>query len=425
MADTSDLDKKQLEEAFETFSRVSAELDASYQVLQQRIGTLTQELSEARSQRLRDLAEKERLANRLALLMDALPGGVVVVDSAGVIREANPAATEFLGGQPLPPRRWQDVLKATVADELPSESELVLNSGRRLSVNTRYLESGDEQVILLTDMTRLYELKEANAREQRLVALGEMAARLAHQVRTPLSSALLYSGHLAAPGLSDDKRIDKARKVAAGLRHMESLVDSMLNFVRGTPFAWQVIEVADLARELTAAADSAVAARGARCQVSLDLPEAPGFIRGDRDALVGAVLNLVDNAVETSGKETDVALAITVRRDRLAITVSDRGEGMTPELCEKVFDPFFTTRENGTGIGLAVVATTARSHGGNVAVHSAPGVGSTFTIDLPLQASVKAASEVFAAATLSPDVEADFAEDRLQQTWKAVGGVSR
>lgn len=86
---------EQLEKVFETFNRVSEELDTSYRVLQVRVSTLTQELAEARSQRLQELAEKERLANRLALLMSELPGGVVVVDGSGVITQANAAAETF------------------------------------------------------------------------------------------------------------------------------------------------------------------------------------------------------------------------------------------------------------------------------------------------------------------------------------------
>ncbi|MBV1930779.1 MAG: PAS domain-containing sensor histidine kinase [Porticoccaceae bacterium] len=380
-----DPDKQQLEEAFETFNRVSAELDASYQVLQARIGSLTEELVEARSQRLKELAEKERLANRLALLMDELPGGVVVADSRGVIREANHAATQFLGCD-LVSKNWQEVLSGIKVGERSSGSELVLNNGRHLSVNSQYMSDANEEVILLTDMTRLYELQEIASRDERLAALGEMAARLAHQIRTPLSSALLFSGHIVHTGTSAEQRNRVVDKVMISLRHMESLVDTMLSFVRGAPPVLNVITISKLAEELVGAISPLVSSAGVtfRHDIEFDQPCLEGNLLGSKEALISAILNLVDNAIAMSSGKLILTLELIVNDNKLQISVADNGPGITADIQDQVFDPFFTTREKGTGLGLAVVAMTARSHGGSASVASTLGQGSVFTLELPL-----------------------------------------
>ena len=383
---TPEPSKQQLEEAFETFNRVSAELDASYQVLQARIGSLTEELVEARSQRLIELAEKERLANRLALLMDELPGGVVVVSIDGDISEANQAATEFMACE-LVSKNWQEVLARMLVAEQSSESELVLKNGRHLSINSQYMIDVDEEVILLTDMTRLHDLQESANRDQRLAAMGEMAARLAHQIRTPLSSALLFTGHLTHSGTSPVQRDHAAEKVMISLRHMENLVDTMLNFVRGAPTPSNIIVIEDLGKELMAAIGPLISHAGGIFQHHVEVGSCR--LLGDKDALISAVLNLVDNSIAMSSGELLLTLKMSVHGDKVVISVADNGQGITPDLLERVFDPFFTTRVKGTGLGLAVVEMTARGHGGGVSAASTVGQGSVFTLELPIHQGVE------------------------------------
>lgn len=351
-------DKKQLEQAFETFSRMSAELDASYQALQDRIGRLTDELVEARSQRIKELAEKERLANRLALLMDELPGGVVVIGGDGAVRQANQAATTFLGCS-LVSKNWQAVLSESLA-QAPSASELVLKDGRRLSLNRQYLRDAEEEVILLTDLTQAHELQEAANREQRLAALGEMVARLAHQIRTPLSSALLFAGHLGHASVNAEQRERVTKKMIASLRHMESLVDGMLSFVRGGRVVSRMFFVESLALDLAQAIEPIMTEAGGVFECRKDVP-ARVRLAGDKEAIVSAVLNLVDNAKMMATGNLTLTLDLAVDKDKLLISVADNGPGIPEAIQDRVFDPFYTTREKGTGIGLAVVAIDRKS----------------------------------------------------------------
>ncbi len=391
---------EQLEKVFETFNRVSEELDTSYRVLQVRVGTLTQELAEARSQRLQELAEKERLANRLALLMSELPGGVLVVDDGGVITQANAAAETFFqqaGGETRPVRAfdshqsllgkaWPLLIAEASRDSSAHENatELLLGNGRRLSVSRQPLSDANEELILLTDTTRLHDLQETVSRDKRLSALGEMAARLAHQIRTPLSSALLYVSHLARPSATAAERERVSAKVVDSLRHMEGLVNSMLTFVRGGPVVFEVIDLHGFAEELLALIEPLINQAGGRLNAEVALGNGEKVISGDRDELMGAVLNLVNNAIDVADKSLCLDIKISAVGGALKITVADNGPGVDADIRERIFDPFFTTRVKGTGLGLAVVAMTVRSHGGKIGLHTRADGATVFCLDLPL-----------------------------------------
>ena len=391
---------EQLEKVFETFNRVSEELDTSYRVLQVRVSTLTQELAEARSQRLQELAEKERLANRLALLMSELPGGVVVVDGSGVISQANAAAETFFqqaSGETRPVRAldtkqsllgkaWPLLIAQASRDGGAGENgtELLLSNGRRLSVSRQPLSDANEELILLTDTTRLHDLQETVSRDKRLSALGEMAARLAHQIRTPLSSALLYVSHLARPSASASERERVSAKVVDSLRHMEGLVNSMLTFVRGGPVVFEAIELQSFVAELLALTEPLVNQAGGVLRADV----APGSdeitLEGDRDELLGAVLNLVNNAIDVSDKSLCLDIKISTVAGLLKIDIADNGPGVEADIRERIFDPFFTTRVKGTGLGLAVVAMTVRSHGGKISLDTRADGATVFCLQLPL-----------------------------------------
>ena len=393
MTDTPKLSAQQLEEAFEAFNRVSHELDTSYRELQSRVAQLTEELTEARSARLRELAEKERLANRLALLMGALPGGVVVLDPNHHVREVNPEAAEMLGF-PLAGRPWKEIVQRNACEASGDEHEMVLRDGRHLSVTQRSLPDVNERVILLTDITEMVALKERVDREERLSAMGEMAARLAHQIRTPLSSTLLYVSHLSRPDLEAPDRDRISDKMLGRLRHMEQLVNSMLTFVRGGACGAEPLSAKEMLLGVAEVAEQQLAPVNGQLSIEGALPEVE--LQGNREALHSALLNLVDNAIDVIGEDVCLELLAEADQSQLRIRLRDNGPGVDRAIRGKIFDPFFTTRVQGTGLGLAVVAMTIRAHGGTIEVGDAPAVegepgGAEFCVTLPLRGEEMAA----------------------------------
>jgi len=225
-------------------------------------------------------------------------------------------------------------------------------------------------------------LRESAQRRERLAAMGEMAARLAHQLRTPLATALLYSAQLGEPVLPAAERARFADKIADRLRHLERLIEDMLLFVRGVSAGCEPVAAADLLREAFQTMKPQALARGLLFELR---DESAGCkLRADRQALTGALLSLLENAVQACAAGGRISLAATATDAELAFCVADTGAGIAPAVQARLFEPFFTTRSGGTGLGLAIVRAVAEAHGGGVAVRSTSGTGSEFILRLPL-----------------------------------------
>lgn len=370
-----------LAQAFGVFNELSARLTEAYGQLEGRVGALTAELARARDERLHERAQKEHLADQLSVLLEALPAAVVLIDVRDRVDRFNPAAEQLFPGLTWG-RRWNEVQRETVVAE-PSPGDWRLGDGRRLSVSQRPLNDRG-RILVVVDITDQRRLQERVERQDRLGAMGEMAAQLAHQVRTPLSTALLYAGHIAKGGLSDTQRLAFADKLLAGLRHTETLVREMLAFSRGGTFSSSPIAPCD-------AISTAVAGLAPRLrQLDADLQIETGDLSGARvggnlDALAGALTNLIENALDHAGEGARVRiLGLRQGQARLSLTIEDNGPGIDPQVLPRIFDPFFTTRERGTGLGLAVVQAVVLEHDGSLTAGSSALGGARFEIQLPV-----------------------------------------
>ena len=223
-------------------------------------------------------------------------------------------------------------------------------------------------------------LREQAERNARLAAMGEMAAQLAHQLRTPLAAALLYAGNLENPDLPEASRVSIAQKTVGRLKHLERLIQDMLLFARGEVLGREPFEVADLLRELAHTFEPLARPRGVTFELG-GVSEGLA-LTGNRKALAGALTNLLENALQAVADHpaAKVSLGVTASTDLLAFTVRDNGRGMAPDVVTRLFEPFFTTRADGTGLGLAIARGVARAHGGGIDVASEPGVGTEFIL---------------------------------------------
>lgn len=363
----------------EFFEQISAQLGDSYGLLEARFSELQGTLAQVSEQRMQELAEKERLANRLQSVLDVLPGGVIIIDGKGIVREANPVAQQLLD-RPLIGSLWRDVISASFAPRRDDGHEISLRNGRRLSIATRSLQGEPGQLILLTDLTETRLLQDQLARHERLSALGRMVASLAHQVRTPLASAMLYAGHLADKALPVEQQQRFAGKVRDRLHELERQVRDMLVFARGELPLQDRIRPADLFVGLRKAAEAHVAGYTIRWQC--DARE--GELLCSRDTLIGAVLNLLQNALQAGGSGAGYKVHLYVRDTALKVSVTDTGPGIDPQTLARLGEPFFTTKSTGTGLGLAVVHSVARAHGGQLDLRSRVGFGTQARLSLPL-----------------------------------------
>ncbi len=378
-----------LEQAFSLFNQMSAQLTDSYGHLEARVTELKGELAQAGVQRLQELAEKERLANRLQNLLDLLPGGVIVIDGMGVVREANPAAIDLLG-QPLLGMLWRHVISRCFAPREDDGHEISLKDGRRLSISTRSLDAEPGQLVLLNDLTETRRLQEQLARHERLSSLGRMVASLAHQIRTPLSAAMIYASHLTEQELPVETQQRFAGRLKERLHELEHQVRDMLVFARGELTLTDRIAPGALFQALQNAAATHLQGVAVRWQCdSVD-----GELLCNRDTLVGALLNLVENAVQASAGRTRLKVHVYSRGNTLRLCISDNGSGMDQAALARIGEPFFTTKTTGTGLGLAVVTAVTRAHQGGVQYRSRVGRGTCAIVSLPL---IPASSSVSAS----------------------------
>ncbi|MDR2837892.1 MAG: PAS domain-containing protein [Azonexus sp.] len=367
-----------LQRAFALFNQVSAELTQTYEALQGRVASLTEELTIANGKLRRQFEEKEALSERLSSLLDALPAGVVLLDVEAIVVAGNPAALAMFGPE-IVGRHWGDVVRdhleptLTVGEWLAGE--------RRLSLAESLLASGGGKIILVHDVTEARRMQTELERSQRLAAMGEMAATLAHQLRTPLAAALLHTANLAQPGLSDELRARFSGKASSQLQRLERLIQDVLLFARGESMGRDVIAASDLLMEAAQTVEPLMRERAIDFTVADDA--AGAVIVGSRKALFGALINLLENAMQATPAGGKICLIGNCRGEQAQIAVRDTGPGIEPAMRARIFEPFVTTKGQGTGLGLAIAQGVARAHGGNIALFSEPGAGAEFVMTLP------------------------------------------
>lgn len=370
----------ELKVAFESFNSASGELQTSYRQLQAQVAGLQSQLAAAERGRAEQERRNAELARRLTALLEALPGGVIMLDDSDIVRAINSAATDLLG-DPLQDIEWRSVCHRAFQGAASEQGDLTLTDGRRISLAQKDMTPEPGRVLLLTDVTENRKFQELLDRHRRLAAMGEMAAALAHQIRTPLSAALLYTSNASRPELTGEHRSDLLDKATNCLTDLEQLISDMLQFARGASNANSSFSV----DELLSAVDRSLRPVVRSDQLlEISSPDTHIELNGNREALVGAVLNLANNALQSAGDHARVNIAVCVVGLSAEIHVTDNGPGIAADQAEKIFDPFYTSRPDGTGLGLAVVKSVARSHGGDVTLEETGVQGATFVLRVPV-----------------------------------------
>lgn len=339
-------------------------------------------------------AEKRRadLEARFEDIVRSLESGLLTVDTGWIVRSANPMACHLLDrvedklvGQPL--EAALGGLAAEVRGEGRGEGHYVRDDGSELPLgytvspllDSRGKASG--HLILFQDLSERQRLRREVEVAERFAALGRLAAGLAHEIRNPLGS---ISGSVemlkATPALAAEDR-QLADLVLRETARLNDLVTDILLFARPRPPVVEVVGVGRLLGEVLEMFRRGPA--GERVVVRGDIEENLQA-RVDADQLRQVLWNLLKNAADASPSGGEVTVT-TVRGggDALIIEVSDRGRGIPAEIRERIFDPFYSSRAEGLGIGLALVRQITQAHGGNVEIEGRADGGTTFRIVLP------------------------------------------
>ncbi len=319
-------------------------------------------------------------ANELELLAEVfneVPSAIVILDKRGTIFKANKGALEMLGEQSLVGRKWIDVIKEVFRPREDDGTEISTRDGKRLQVLTKPLSNG--QLVQMNDLTAQRELSDKMRHMERLSSLGRMAASLAHQIRTPLSAAMLYGANLANPRLPPQSRATFQKKLMSRLEALEAQVSDILMYARSDAQTVAELEAVDLVSDCLQSCQSIVTKGGA--ELIAELGDRPMPILGNTAALSGALSNLVANAVEAGAKK--VKISLKKENGSIAIAVANDGPAIADDLKKKIFEPFYTTKSNGTGLGLAVVAAVVRVHHGRLELHESEEFPVEFTLIIP------------------------------------------
>lgn len=325
-------------------------------------------------------------ATRMTRLLAVLPGGVIVLNGDGVIQQSNAAAAELLG-KPLDGQAWTIVIERAFRPQVNDGHDMSLNDGRLVHISTSPLENEPGQIVLVNDVTETRQLEQKVSHLQRLSSMGEMAARLAHQIRTPLSTAMLYVAPLLKENTDPQLRQRFAERLHNSIGHMERLVKDMLAFSRG-----DMAETAPvLLQDLLAGVEQQFRSQSDIENIHLEINDATRgtYVYGSKDALTSALNNLVNNARLACEANGEIIIFADIIKDEenttyIDISVEDDGVGIAKADQDKILTPFFTTRSSGTGLGLAVVKSIAKAHKGELLFESYEGEGSTFCLRLPL-----------------------------------------
>jgi two-component system sensor histidine kinase FlrB len=326
-------------------------------------------------------------ANQFAdQLIEVMPTGLVMLDGNGIVVKINQVARDLLD-EPILGQPWFNVIARSFNPREDDWHEISLKDGRRVKLEITSLGSQPGQLIMITDLTETRLLQDKLSQMQRLSSLGKMVSTLAHQIRTPLSAAILYSENLSNNKLADPARLKFQGKLNDRLHDLEQQVNDMLLFSKsGTEQVVSPIGISELINDAVSSMD-ALLDKG-KAKVKIQLPKSELYILGNKNALTGAIQNLLHNSLQAMSADKTgqplINIQIYSQANHLYFSVKDNGPGIDSHSIEKIFQPFYTSSSKGTGLGLPVVKSVVNAHQGEVSIISQIGEGAHFVIKLPL-----------------------------------------
>ena len=332
---------------------------------------------------------QEQMADQL---IEMMPTGLVMLDGNGIVVKINKVARSLLE-EPILGQLWFTVIARSFKPRADDWHEVSLKDGRRVKLEIASLGDQPGQLIMITDLTETRLLQDKVGQMQRLSSLGRMVSTLAHQIRTPLSAAMLYSANLSNRKLSESARGTFQEKLTSRLQDLEQQINDMLLFSKsGNEQVVSTLSVNELISDSVQAMDALITK--ADTQVNLHLSSIEHQILGNKNALTGAIQNLVNNAIQAVGAESVEQPVINIQvysnKESVYISVKDNGPGIDNIDINKIFEPFYTSSSKGTGLGLAVVKSVVEAHQGEVNYLSKIGEGAHFCIKLPLLGELEA-----------------------------------
>lgn len=273
----------------------------------------------------------------------------------------------------------KDVLLNAVARAV--EKKRLTDEKRRLEQEIkRYAEELEMRVDERT--AELIETHKRLVTQERIAALGRAAAQVAHEVKNPLAGLLLYSLHLKEKSSNfSESQTYLVDKIVDTIKHLNSRVEQILGFARPVNLTLVSGNLNQLVNDVLELLRPQLTANKVEVRLSLDQQAAYAML--DESSLRGALMNLMLNAIEAMREGGTLSIAIEHMGQSLRLEIADTGPGISEEEVKKIFEPFYTTKEQGLGLGMPYAKKIIEQHGGTISLNSRPGEGTTISIILP------------------------------------------
>ncbi|MBI5213992.1 MAG: hypothetical protein HY957_11600 [Nitrospirae bacterium] len=355
-----------LNRAIETFNSASATLTQYYSALEDKVKLLTEEVD-----------HKKQL---LDSILDSIDVGVVFFDRGGVVRIVNSAAGNMLNidaGGVIGGTSIHASIKGEVI--VPENGRPFYALASRSGVKGR---DGDiiGHVLIFKDITRLKQLESESERNRRLTAMGELVMKIAHEIRNPLGSIELFAGLLSSD-LKGTDHGDYANRISGSVRSLVNTLDNMLRFTKEIKPRLEYHCLNDVIRETCDDFKELFASS----KIQIFFPENGAYwLPLDRGLIRQALINILLNSVHAMPDGGTVNIRVKDAFENVEIAIKDNGVGMDEEIRSRMFEPFFSTKDRGTGLGMSITASIIRAHKGHIDVISEAGKGTEFIITLPI-----------------------------------------
>jgi PAS domain S-box-containing protein len=395
-----------LEQSFENFNKATDSLKSAYANLEVKFENINRELETKNVELKKTISEMEEMKNYLQNILESLTNGVIVTDTEGSIQQVNRCACIFTG---VEEKNIQGKHICSLLDELSPEKrqdvpfpEYFIEEGtRKIKLKGRILEifgsvvtakNGEKlgNVFILRDITRIERLEDMAKRSEKFTAMGEMAANIAHEIRNPLGSIELFAS-LLMKDLKEKKDRDRVGQIVTSVKNMDNKISNLLLFTKTNAPRMECVNVHEVLKETLLFAEQLASPES--ISLCYHFTEGEPFVEGDVEMLKQVFLNIILNGMQAmpdggnlrmETRYSDFGKAMPNGKPFLEITFTDDGIGIPEENLPKIFDPFFSTREGTSGLGLAIVHNIIDMHKGAIHVDSGKGGGTVFSLLLPL-----------------------------------------
>ncbi len=405
----SAIELKTLRSAFESFNETTRHLQESYEKLQRQIETLNLELENKNIELKQNLKEKEEVKNYLHYILESLTTGVIVVDHNGKITTFNQAAETItsLASNKCVSNYLVDTIDneiiINIVNQMQNGKTLTLseeiqwitnNNQKKIRLTASPLKNPQGHpigtVLILQDITQLKQFEEEAQRNDRLRAMGEMAAGIAHEIRNPLGGIELFASMLQKDLNKDNDKRPLTEHIISGVKNMDRIISSLLLFAKSPEPSRQQCDINQLLEDIFKSSTQLRIPKNIKTQ--FNFKESKLLATGDRGLLEQVFLNFIRNAIQAmpQGGELNIqtekkasSVDSFYHRHYIAITFSDTGIGISSKDQKNIFNPFFSTKDKGTGLGLAIAHNIVKAHQGTIDLESCEGQGATFTVKIP------------------------------------------